>query len=173
MSSKIIYLARHAKSSWSSGASSDFERPLSNRGQSDAARIAEELLKLDWKPEVIISSPALRTKQTCKTYCEGLGFSSHDIQWENNFYAAYMVTLLHSLYALSEDTKSVMLVEHNPSMEDLLIHLCNDAPRQENGKIFTTANVIKINAQQSWKSLAMSDAKIEKILRPKALLQSP
>ena len=60
--SKIIYLARHAKSSWKSDAITDFDRPLSNRGVSDAVGIGDALNRLGWKPEKVISSPAIRAK---------------------------------------------------------------------------------------------------------------
>ena len=170
-SKKTIYLARHAKSSWSSSAETDFDRPLSNRGVADAVRMGNELNNLAWKPEKIISSPAIRAKQTCQTLCDKLDFSFERVVWNRNIYAAYMVTLLQLLSALSESTKSVMLIGHNPAMEDLLIHFCGDANayKQRNGKLFTTGNVVKITVESSWKDLAMCEARLEQILRPKSL----
>ena len=168
---KTIYLARHAKSSWNSGAETDFERPLSNRGVADAVRMGDELNNLGWKPEIIISSPAIRAKQTCHTYCQKLGFSTDDVVWNKDIYAAYVVTLLHILSALNESRSSVMLIGHNPAMEDLLQHFCLDtnAYRQKNGKLFTTGNVVKITVESSWKDLAMCEANLDKLLRPKLL----
>jgi len=168
---KIIYLARHAKSSWDSGVATDFERPLSGRGMADAVRMGDELLRLGWKPEKIISSPAVRAKQTCQTLCDKLDFAFDQVDWDEDIYAAYTVTLLQILSGLAESTQSVMLLGHNPAMEDLLEHFCGDASvyRQKNGKLFTTGNVVKISAETSWKALTMCEAEIEKILRPKAL----
>lgn len=168
---KTIYLARHAKSSWNSGAATDYDRPLSNRGMADAVRMGNELNRLAWKPEKIISSPAVRAKQTCQTLCDKLGYDFDYVIWHKEFYAAYVVTLLHSLSALSESTKSVMLIGHNPSMEDLLLHFCSDANefQQDNGKLFTTGNIAKITVDTAWKDLTMCEATLEKILRPKML----
>ena len=169
--SKTIYLARHAKSSWDSGAATDYDRPLSNRGVADAVRMGDELHRLGWKPEKIISSPAVRAKQTCQTLCDKLAFPFDDVVWNKEFYAAYVVTLLHSLSVLPESSSSVMLVGHNPSMEDLLLHFCSDANvfQQKNGKLFTTGNIAKITVDAAWKDLTMCEASLEKILRPKEL----
>lgn len=170
-SQKTIYLARHAKSSWNSGAPTDFDRPLSNRGVADAVSMGNELNNLAWKPEKIISSSAIRAKQTCQTLCDKLDFSFECVVWNRDIYAAYMVTLLQILSALSESTKSVMLIGHNPAMEDLLIHFCGgaNAYKQKNGKLFTTGNVVKITVESTWKDLAMCEANLERILRPKEL----
>lgn len=171
---KIIYLARHAKSSWSSSAQTDYDRPLSERGLIDVANMGAELNKLNWKPELVISSPALRAKKTCRILCESMGYSLDQISWDKNIYAAYMVTLLHILSRQSEFTKSVMVVGHNPSMEDLLLHLCGEGlwkkHAQKNGKLFTTGNIAKVVFEGSWKSLPMGNANLIQILRPKEVL---
>jgi phosphohistidine phosphatase len=170
---KTIYLARHAKSSWNSDASNDFDRPLSNRGFTDAEKMGKQLHHLEIKPEKIISSPALRAKQTCESYCEQLDISLGEIEWNEEIYAAYTVTLLHILSALPETVKSVMLVGHNPAMEDLLVHLCGESAinnkRQKNGKLFTTGNVAKIIVSVPWPQLVMHDAKLKDLMRPKEL----
>ncbi len=168
---KTIYLARHAKSSWNSGAATDFDRPLSNRGVADAVKMGDELKHLGWQPEKVISSPAIRAKQTCHTLCEKLDFPIANIVWNKDIYAAYTVTLLHILSALPESSNSVMLMGHNPAMEDLLINFCGDVSdyRQKNGKLFTTGNVVKITTESNWKDLAMCEARLEEILRPKML----
>jgi phosphohistidine phosphatase len=170
---KTIYLARHAKSSWDSDATTDYDRPLSQRGENDAIRMGAELANLGWLPEKISASPAMRAKQTCESLCDQLGISNNSIEWNEDVYAAYTVTLLQIITNQVESVSSVMLVGHNPSMEDLLVHFCGaDQLRgsvQDNGKLFTTGNVAKITVDSSWKDLAMGDAKLEVLLRPKAL----
>jgi len=169
--SKTIYLARHAKSSWDSGAATDFDRPLSNRGVADAIKMGDELNRLAWKPELVISSPAIRAKQTCNTLCDKLDVSLESVVWNKDIYAAYMITLLHILSALPESIKSVLMIGHNPSMEDLLLHLCEDAHvfQQKNGKLFTTGNIVKLTVNTEWKNLVICDGALEKIIRPKEL----
>lgn len=168
---KTIYLARHAKSSWNSGAPTDFERPLSIRGMADTVKMGDELNRLGWKPELVISSPAIRAKQTCKSLCDKLGIPVESVVWNKDIYAAYMITLLHILSALTESTKSVMMIGHNPAMEDLLLHFCGDVNvhQQDNGKLFTTGNVVRFILESSWRDLTMSEARLDCIIRPKML----
>ncbi len=168
---KTLYLARHAKSSWNSGAPNDYQRPLSKRGQHNAEKIGAELAKRGWKPELVITSPAIRASQTCQVLCKHLGVSKEQITWNREVYAAYMVTLLHLLSKQAETTSSIMLVGHNPSIEDLLLHLCGESIwqdyAQQNGKLFTTGNVAKITLNDTWQNLAMGNAKLVSLLRPK------
>ena len=170
---KTIYLPRHAKSSWNSGVVKDFDRPLNNRGQNDAIKMAEEMYRLSWSPEKIIASPAIRVKQTCKVYCEILNYPVENVEWNSEIYAAYTITLLHILTSLEEATKSVMLIGHNPAMEDLLVHLCGNTKvreqQQKDGKILTTANVVKLTTNAEWKDLVMDELHLAKLLRPKEI----
>ena len=170
---KTIYLARHAKSSWNSGSDTDFDRPLNSRGEADAIKMGEELLRLSWMPEKIIASPAIRVKQTCQAYCEILGYQIGNIEWNSEIYSAYTITLLQLLTGLNESTQSVMLIGHNPAMEELLVHLCGHSQvndqQQSDGKIFTTANVAKLTTNATWKNLVTDEMKLEKLLRPKEL----
>ena len=170
---KTIYLARHAKSSWISGALNDFDRPLNKRGEKDSIKIAEELQRLGWLPEKIIASPAIRAKQTCKAYCKILQYPIVNVEWNSEIYAAYTITLLQLLSSLNEDISSVMLIGHNPAMEDLLVHLCGYSKvsehQQKDGKIFTTANVAKLTTNSDWKDLVMDEMVLEGLLRPKEI----
>lgn len=170
---KTIYLARHAKSSWNSGAARDFDRPLSARGLADAKRMAEALHQRKWRPQRVLSSPAMRARQTAAAYVNALGLSPDDIVWNDDIYMAYTITLLHLLTRLPEKTTSIMLVGHNPSMEELLVHLCGEtacAPWvQENGKLLTTGNVARLRINGPWKEIMMNEAVLEDLLRPKQL----
>lgn len=170
---KTIYLARHAKSSWSSGAVTDFNRPLNERGHEDAIKIGEELKRLEWLSEKIIASPAIRAKQTCEIYCEILDYSVSDVEWNSDIYEAQTITLLYLLSSLNESTKSVMLIGHNPAMEELLVLLCGHSTvsqhQQSDGKIFTTANIVKLTTDATWTQLVTDEIRLEKLLRPKEI----
>ena len=170
---KTIYLARHAKSSWNTEVTSDFERALNERGKADSIKMAEELRRLMWLPEKIIASPAVRVKQTCKAYCEILEYPLGEVEWNSDIYEAYAVTLLQVLANLDEGIQSVMLIGHNPSLEDVLMNLCGRSALKEhsqvNGKIFTTANIAKLITNSPWKDLITDDVLLDEILRPKEL----
>ena len=170
---KTIYLARHAKSSWNSITNSDFNRPLNKRGESDAVAMGEELKRLAWLPEKIIASPAIRVKQTCKSYCDILEFPQGEVEWNPDIYEAHTITLLQILTNLDEITNSVMLIGHNPATEHLLEHLCGATQvkeqQQADGKLFTTANVAKLTMHSQWKDLVMDELHLVNLIRPKEI----
>ncbi len=170
---KTLYLARHSKSAWDTDANHDFERPLSARGTQDAYRMGKALKALGWQPQSIIASPAIRAKQTCQLLCESLDIPLQTVIWNRDMYAAYVVTLLHILSCQPASIQSVMLIGHNPAMEDVLVHLCGEtlwrSHSQKNGKLFTTGNVAKITLDVDWKDLVMCEARLVQLLRPKAL----
>lgn len=63
---KLLFLIRHAKSSWDDPAQPDKDRPLNDRGRCDAPKIGERLAKRDLKPDLILSSPAVRALETAE-----------------------------------------------------------------------------------------------------------
>lgn len=166
---KELYLVRHAKSDWNSPASTDFARPLNKRGMKDAKRIGKKLLESNWIPQHIISSTAERAVQTCELICERANIDSNIIEWKAEVYEANVVTLLEVIAATSNVVDSLMIVGHNPGMEWLLLDLCDEVPAQTNGKILTTANVVKIQLQDSWCNLQANSGELVDLLRPKAL----
>jgi len=62
--SKRLIIMRHAKSSWTSGAATDHQRPLNKRGRRDAPRIGARLQHLGWLPDLVIASDSERTRET-------------------------------------------------------------------------------------------------------------
>ena len=71
---KKLFLIRHAKSSWEDLRLDDFDRPLNKRGEKDAPFMAELLKEKNIIPDLIISSPSLRTKLTAEIIAEKIGF---------------------------------------------------------------------------------------------------
>lgn len=111
---KKLFLLRHAKSDWHAGAADDFARPLNSRGQKDAARMGEWLVRNDYIPKIIIGSPAVRVRQTIKL----LGKSVSDIEviWNENLYNASAETINAIAAEHLENFSAVMIVAHNPGI---------------------------------------------------------
>jgi phosphohistidine phosphatase len=91
---KTFVLVRHAKSSWSDPTLSDFERPLNNRGLRDAPKMAR-FLKIS--PDLLISSPAQRARQTAQIFAEAKLYSQEDILYQDAIYEAFPDELHHLL----------------------------------------------------------------------------
>lgn len=115
-----LLLMRHAKSDWDSGETEDFLRPLSERGIRDARNMGRWLAAHGYLPESVVSSPARRTRDTLRLLGEGAGTSLEArTRWDKALYLASLPELLDVLRRQTHDS-GVMVLAHNPGLEDLL-----------------------------------------------------
>lgn len=123
---KKLYLIRHAKSSWSSSAASDYDRPLNDRGVSDATRMAEFLKSQSIFPDEIVCSSALRAHTTARLLLKGLEISPELILADRRIYLADLNQLQSIMREFSDDWDTVFLVAHNPTITDCVNGLADD-----------------------------------------------
>jgi phosphohistidine phosphatase len=116
---KTLFLVRHAKSSRDDPTIADRDRPLNERGLRDAPKIGERLAKRNVKPEVILSSPALRALTTAQLMAKKLDYKAKDIVVDDRAYASSPKVLLEIIHGLDDKLKCVMLFGHNPEMSAL------------------------------------------------------
>jgi len=165
---KSLFLMRHAKSSWSSDASDDFSRPLNERGMRDAKRIAELFKERGWHPERIVYSAAKRTTITAE--CLGQTFTqAKEVISSEKLYLAGLDQLLSVVSETPENVTQLLLIGHNPGMEQLLRYLCSDVEYQDNGKLLTTANVVHIGLPGRWSELSRDKGQLVEHIRPKSI----
>ncbi len=122
---KYLYLVRHAKSSWSDLSLDDFDRPLNKRGKHNAPFMGEKLRKRGVKPDIILSSPALRAKKTAQKIAKELGYPVQKIKWRKGIYEATESHLLAILQSVKKELKTVMMVGHNPEFTQFSNMLCD------------------------------------------------
>jgi phosphohistidine phosphatase len=113
---KILYLVRHAKSSWKHPELDDFERPLNKRGRRDALAMGQFLLHQKTKPEIIISSPAVRASLTTKFISDTLSYPFNQVTYFDDIYEASNSSLFKIICKLENKYNSAMMVGHNPGM---------------------------------------------------------
>jgi phosphohistidine phosphatase len=116
---RTLILVRHAKSSWNEPGVPDRDRPLNERGERDAPRMGARLAKHGVKPDLIVTSPAVRALATAKIMAGKLDYKRGDIRVDDRLYAAEADTLLHVIRELGDPPRCVMLVGHNPEMTEL------------------------------------------------------
>ena len=116
MSSKILYISRHAKSSWRDPGLSDFERPLNKRGRHDAPFMAKVLKQKGANPALIVHSPAKRAAVTAGCYHEVLG---GEMRSDERIYEASVTSLIYLAQEALRSYRSVMIVGHNPALTEL------------------------------------------------------
>lgn len=129
---KVLGLLRHAKSDWDDMALRDFDRGLNARGRRGAKAIGDHMREIGWRCDRAIASPAERVRRTIEA--SGLGIEPH---FDERLYLADAATLLSVLREQKEgDPERLLLVGHNPGLQELVFRLVD--PAREN-EFFTAA----------------------------------
>jgi phosphohistidine phosphatase len=123
---KTLFLVRHAKSSRDDPSLPDRDRPLDRRGNQDAPKMGKRLAKRDLKPDLLVSSPALRALTTAQLIADEVGYKRKDIVVDDRLYASSPDDLLAVIRALDKKLDCVMLFGHNPEFTDLAHRLSSE-----------------------------------------------
>ena len=158
---------RHAKSDWSGSGTSDSDRPINKRGEKNASRIGQWMAENNRLPQKIISSPAVRAKQTIELVEKqftsvGLG----KIIYDKDLYLADLTTLIEIIQLYKSDVSSLMLVAHNPALEHLVHFLSEEGAEY---KSMTTANLVIFGYPDSQFDPEVDKGKLIEFIKPKEL----
>lgn len=116
---RILTLIRHAKSSWAQEGLDDFERPLNERGRRDAPVMAARFSNEIGRPDLLLSSPALRAITTARVFANVLDIAADGIELQSRIYDATPVTLMEIVRQLDDRHRHVALFGHNPGFSEL------------------------------------------------------
>ncbi len=164
--SKQLLVLRHGKSDWEFNVS-DFDRSLKKRGEQDSQRMGLWLQQQNLVPDYIISSPAKRAKTTAEMLTEAMGLTAKRVHHESRLYAADLNNLKAVLSDCPQQANRVLLVAHNPGLEELIEYLHkNHLQIPEDGKLLPTATLAVLAMPDDWHSLPQSCAKVLSITRP-------
>jgi phosphohistidine phosphatase len=122
---KTLFVLRHAKSSWNSPALDDHERPLNERGRRDGPRMGELVREYGLIPDIVMSSDAVRAQLTAEAMAEAAGYTG-EIMLDHRLYLAHPAEILLLLQTGSETAETIMIVGHNPGLEELIEHLTGE-----------------------------------------------
>lgn len=125
---KSLLLLRHAKSSWSQANLSDHDRPLNPRGQLAAPRMGQLLDDEGLLPDLILCSSAKRAQATAEKVVERSGYGG-EVQICEDLYHAGSEVYFETLRALPDEVDRVLVIAHNPGLEELLDLLTGIAER--------------------------------------------
>jgi phosphohistidine phosphatase len=164
-----IWLLRHAKSSWDDPSLADVDRPLSSRGVRAAAAMAAHLATLD-TPRLVLCSVGLRTRQTLAAVLPSLG-APLEIQIEPDLYTFDADVLIRRLRRLDGAVSSVMVVGHNPALEELATALSATSNLRERlDQKFPTAALATIELPDGqWATLGDGAGTITRFVTPSDL----
>ena len=169
MMTRELLILRHGKSDWGTG-DDDFHRPLTERGRRSARRMAIWMVEQKLMPDYVVASPAERALATAQKACKTLGMSPKTIHKDLRVYEAGPEELLRVLADCPGTAQRVMLVGHNPGLEDLLTYLADaPIPLPEDGKLLPTAALARLRMPDDWNKLPQGCAGLESITRPGAV----
>ena len=123
---KTLFLVRHGQSSWDDVKLADRERPLSDKGKSDAAKMGKRLAESEVALDVIVASPAQRALATAEAIARKLDVKRRNIVQDERLYTGQVDDLLQLIQEMGRDHKRLMLVGHNPLLSELLLCLSGE-----------------------------------------------
>jgi phosphohistidine phosphatase len=167
---KRVYLLRHAKSSWKDGSLADRDRPLAGRGKRAAKAMAGHLEAERIRPDLVLCSPARRTRETLERV-EGAFGDRVAARLEEALYGASESELVAVLEALPDDVGAVMLIGHNPGLEELALALASEgAGLARMREKYPTAALATIDLPADrWSEIERGSGELAGYVRPKDL----
>lgn len=164
-----LLILRHGKSDWSTP-SGDFQRPLKKRGRKNAKQMGDWLSGQQLVPDYVVSSPAVRAFETARLACRAMQFSDKDIREEPVIYGAGSTQLLQVVREVPKAAGRILLVGHNPGMEDLVLYLvAGDLVWPEDGKLMPTAALARFRVTGPWAEVSSETTEFVEIIRARGL----
>jgi phosphohistidine phosphatase len=161
---KTLVIARHAKSDWATGLP-DHDRPLNGRGKADAPRMGRALTELEFKPDLIISSSALRARTTAEIVAREASYHQ-PVRIESKLYEAGHGMITGMLQGLPDHVNQVMVFGHNPILEQLVVHLL----QMQGSIVIPTSGMVCLESNvHQWSALQPGNCALKWFLIPKLL----
>ena len=171
---KTILLLRHAKSAWGQPGLDDHDRALNRRGERAAEVMAEHIVHQVPRPDLILCSTAVRTRQTLAALISRLAPPAPPIALEKRLYLATEPELLARLRALPDDVRTLLLIAHNEGIGELANALAGreeSAARASLRAKFPTAALAVLRAPDGpWRDLKPGAADLLSFVRPRDLM---
>jgi phosphohistidine phosphatase len=164
-----LWLLRHGKAERYDG-NEDYDRNLKKRGKRDATRMGEWLKKQGLLPDLVVSSPANRAIMTAKLFCDALDIERKRIQPEKRLYDEGLVRVKSVLADCLPSFQRVLLVGHNPELEDLLTFLVKPADMPSVEKLLPTCGLARMVMPDDWIQLEHGCAELSSLTSPKSLV---
>lgn len=154
---KTLWLLRHAKASAGGAGLADRDRPLTARGRDAAKRIGRHLAERGVRPDLVLCSPSVRTRETLELVAKPLAIEL-PVDFDSDLYLASEGDLQARIERVPDDAASVLLVGHNPGVAELALRL---AVRGDPGALaglrrkFPTGALAELRIHsQRWRSFA-------------------
>lgn len=168
----VLYLLRHAKSSWGDASLGDHARPLNERGRSAAPAIGNWLRDHDCRIDLALVSTAVRAQETWQLVSACLK-RAPEVSSEEGLYLCGSARLLNRLRQVEPDIPSCMLIAHNPDMQQLALTLAGSGNESDladlRGK-YPTGGLAVLSFAGNWRDLDRGSAILTDFIHPRALV---
>lgn len=170
MRRRTLLILRHAKSDRDGAPVADFDRPLARRGRRDAPRMGRWLEARGLVPDRVLSSPARRARETAEAVTAVLRVPAAHLRYDDRLYLAAADTLLAVLAECPSRIGTLLLIGHNPGLEELLELLSAEPPpRNAAGKLLTAGALARLELTAGWDGLTPRCATLIELARPREL----
>lgn len=168
---KSLTLLRHAKSGWDDPVSRDFDRPLNPRGRKAARTVGREMKAQGLAFDRVLASPARRVIGTLEEVAAAYG--PIQPEFDQRLYLASTATLLEIIRAIPDEVERLLLVGHNPGLEELALCLSSRDEaglRREVEVKYPTGTVAEIALPvERWAEVKEGIGRVERFIRPRDL----
>lgn len=165
---KMLFVLRHAKSSWDDPQLSDIARPLAQSGRAGIDLVAGRAQQRRVSIDAIVSSSAERTRQTAALFAQYLKLPDSSISYRAELYFAGAPMLRHAVSRFEDGHSSVMLVGHNPAVTDFVNELGVQALGIEQLDNVPTCGLLQYElAIESWQEIGAARARLIEFDFPK------
>ena len=164
---RTLVVLRHAKSSPGDPRDRDFDRPLNERGRDSAAAVGQFMRDREWAFDLVLASPAVRVRQTIEGIEETYG-RALDPDFREPLYNAPAATLLRQLRSIDDQVQKVLLVGHNPGLQELVLLLADAASDDIRGVAanFPPAALAELEVRGGWHDLRPGSCPLIAFVRP-------
>lgn len=167
-----IYLFRHGKSSWGDPGREDRDRDLNARGRAASEKMGAWCAANGVNPDTVLCSTATRTRETLARLLPHLKAAAR-IEFEDGLYLASAAEIMARLRKLDDGVKAVMVIGHNPGLQELGLLLAEDGAPGTLAKLnvkFPTAGLAELSVEiKRWRDLDADAARLERLILPREL----
>lgn len=167
---KELIILRHAKSDWNTKYSLDRGRPLNKRGNREAQVMGNWMAQQQLVPDLVLCSPAKRATKTLEHVLTAIDSENIKVNYMESLYLADLGTLLDIINKTPGSIQRLLLVGHNPGLEELVSYLSiQSIPPTDKGKLLTTANIALLELENEFNQLEQHANNLHSLVRPKEL----
>lgn len=160
-----LILIRHTKSSWADLQMRDFDRPLKQDRIADAINMGRHLSQIGLSPDLILCSPAIRTKQTAALLCSQLAYDYNKVEFDLRLYESTAKDYLQAVRETEASIRQLVVIGHNPS----ITHFANMFLKHAVQEMSTTAVVWIQFESPDWEIYSTTSNRLKCFLTPKTL----